>query len=277
MMLILNMYKSVVIAFLLCMALLPLFAQNALPTPKHGKTYVIAHRGAHSGIPENSLPAYQKAIDLGCDFIEIDIRTTKDGGLVSVHNDTVDAYVTQAKGTVKDFTMEEIRTLDIGEKIGPEWKGTQVPTFEEILKLSQGKIGIYLDLKEADPLVLIPLLRKYDMAEQTVWYLGGNAQDQIQTIQAQCPECLVMPDPGAEINIDRVVEKFHPPILATDMGELSATFVVKAHRAQALVFVDDRLRTEDEWDKILDFGTDGIQTDRPEALIRYLNSLTEKD
>ena len=272
-----NIYKSGVIAVLLCMALSPLFAQNTLPAPKHGKTYVIAHRGVHSGIPENSLPAYQKAIDLGCDFIEIDIRTTKDGGLVSVHNDTVDAYVTQTKGTVKSFTLEEIRALDIGEKIGPEWKGTHVPTFEEILKLSQGKIGIYLDLKMADPSVLIPLLRKYDMAEQTVWYLSGNAQDQIQTIQTQCPECLVMPDPGAETNIARVVEKFHPRVLATDMGELSATFVVKSHQAQVLVFVDDRLRTEEEWDKILGFGTDGIQTDRPEALIRYLNSRSQKD
>ena len=50
-----------------------------LKPPKHDGVYVVAHRGAHEGIPENTLPAYQKAIDLGADFVEIDVRTTKDG------------------------------------------------------------------------------------------------------------------------------------------------------------------------------------------------------
>ncbi len=262
-----------VLAVLLGLANTPIFSQNILPPPKNGNTYVIAHRGVHQGIPENTLAAYQKAIDLGCDFIEIDIRTTKDGGLVSVHNATVDAYVSQVKGHVRDFTLEEIRALDIGEKLGPEWKGTRVPTFEEILNLSAGKIGIYLDLKDADPQALIPLLRKYNMAEQTVWYLGGKEQDLIQTIQRHCAECLVMPDPGGETHVSKVVELYQPKFLATDMGQLSATFVAQAHRAQAMVFVDDRLGEQEEWRKILGYGTDGIQTDEPEALIRYLNSL----
>ena len=49
------------------------------PPPNHGNIYVIAHRGAPRGISENTLPAYQKAIQLGTDFVEIDPRTTKDG------------------------------------------------------------------------------------------------------------------------------------------------------------------------------------------------------
>ena len=60
--------------------------EEYFPTPKNGDTYVIAHRGVHNGIPENSLAAYQKAIDLGCDFIEIDVRKTRDGRMVSIHN-----------------------------------------------------------------------------------------------------------------------------------------------------------------------------------------------
>jgi|GEM_PF-3563182 len=57
--------------------LIPVTGYSQLAAPKNGNTYVIAHRGAHVGIPENSLPAYQKAIDLGCDFVEIDVRTTR--------------------------------------------------------------------------------------------------------------------------------------------------------------------------------------------------------
>jgi len=111
--------------------LIPVTGYSQLAAPKNGSTYVIAHRGTHVGIPENSLPAYQKAIDLGCDFVEIDVRTTRDHQFVSVHNSTIDAYVPGKTGKVKDLTLADLKTLDIREKIGDEWKGTQIPTFEE--------------------------------------------------------------------------------------------------------------------------------------------------
>ena len=265
--------KKGMVTVLFSLASTLLFAQNPLPAPKHGDLYVIAHRGAHQGIPENSLAAYQRAIELGCDFIEIDVRTSSDGEIVSIHNATIDAYVLQKKGKVSDLTLQEIRDLDIGEKVGPEWKGTQVPTFEEILELSAGKIGIYLDLKDADPQVLIPLLRKYDMAQATVWYLDAAQRELIQSIQSQCPECLIMPDPGSDANIPKVAELYRPGILATDMGQLTPSFVKEAHRLRSMVFVDDRVANVQEWKQILSFGTDGIQTDQPEALIKYLQSL----
>jgi len=122
--------------------------QEYFPKPRNGKTYVIAHRGAHIGIPENSLPAIQKAIDLGCDYVEIDTRATKDGRIVSVHNSTIDQYVPGRKGKVSDFSLEEIKTMDIGERTGPEWKNTRIPGIEDILQLCRGQVGIYLDLKE---------------------------------------------------------------------------------------------------------------------------------
>ncbi len=96
--------------------------KDNFPKPRSGKIYVIAHRGAHVGIPENSLPAFQKAIDLGCDFVEIDTRATKDGKIVSVHNATIDQYVSGETGRVKNFTLAELKQFSIGEKTGPEWK-----------------------------------------------------------------------------------------------------------------------------------------------------------
>ena len=83
-----------------------------------------------------------------------------------------------------------------------------------------------------------------------------------------------MPDPGTDSNVSKAIGAFHPKVLATDMGNLSANFVDQAHGAQAMVFVDDRLANPTEWATILNLGTDGIQTDQPEALIRYLQSLT---
>lgn len=252
------------------------FSQHSLPPPMNGKVYVIAHRGAHIGIPENSLAAYQKAIDLGCDFVEIDVRTTKDGEIVSVHNSAIDHYVDGKTGKVSDMTLAELKALDIGEKIGKEWKNTRIPTFEEILKLCHGKIGIYLDLKAADPAALIATIRKYNMEQQIVWYISASNKKTILNVQQLCPECMVMPDPGPEQNIDKVAATFQPKVLASDMGNLSKIFVEKAHKNHAMVFVDDNeddpAKWEMEWKKIINWGTDGIQTDQPEMLIRFLST-----
>jgi glycerophosphoryl diester phosphodiesterase len=236
----------------------------------NNKIYVIAHRGAHQGIPENSLPAYQKAIDLGCDFVEIDVRTTKDRKFVSVHNSTIDSYVQGQKGRVKEMTLAELKSLDIGEKLGDEWKNTRIPTFEEILQLCKGNIGIYLDLKDAPIPELMKIIRKYDMENDVIWYIPYQYLMDIEHIDQLFGNSFPMPDPGEEKNIKTIFEKIKTPVIATDMGELTLSFVETAHKYGAKVFVDEKEGTIVEWEKIIGWGTDGIQTDKPAELIAFL-------
>ena len=245
---------------------------NNFPNPKNGNTYVIAHRGEHNDIPENTLAAYQKAIDLGCDFVEIDIRKTKDGRFVSVHNETVDAYTRgEVTGKVSDFTLAELKKLNIGKRVGPSWENERIPTFEEILQLCKGKIGIYLDLKEPDVKAQIEIIKSYGMERDIIWYIPASYMQVIMEVKKNCNQCVVMPDPGEEKNIIKVIEQAQPKILATDMGELSASYVKTAHQYGAKVFTDDRNASIEEWEQILKWGTDGIQTDQPEKLIELLN------
>jgi len=233
-------------------------------------TYVIAHRGAHQNIPENSLAAYKKAIDLGCDFVEIDVRTTKDGHFVSVHNANVEKYVSGVSAEVKDLTLAELKSLDIGEKIGAEWKGTQIPTFEEILQLCQGKIGIYLDLKDAPVDELMLLIKKYNMESDVIWYVPASYFLKMNNVETLFGSSFIMPDPGEEANLDLVLQKLQPKVVATDMSVLSKSFIEKCHRKNVKVFVDEKKGTTEEWKMILEWGTDGIQTDDPERIIDFL-------
>lgn len=240
----------------------------ALPNaPKQGNMYVVAHRGAHRDIPENTLAAYRKAIELGCDFVEIDVRTTKDGALVSVHNATVEAYTGGEKVAVRDLTLAELKALDIGSRIGPAWKDERIPTFEEILELCAGKIGIYLDLKQADPAVIIPMLRKHGMAENTIWYAGAPMQTKVQEL---CPECVPMPDPGPERNLPKTLERFHPRIIASDWDHFSKSFLDTCRAAGAICIVDEN--DEGCWPDAVAWGVEGIQTDDPAGLIAFLKS-----
>jgi glycerophosphoryl diester phosphodiesterase len=263
---------------LLLSAVLPLqlYSQQGIPdchisAPRNG-TYVIAHRGAHIGIPENSLAAYQKAIDLGCDYVEIDVRTTKDGKFVSIHNSKVDEYVTGVKGKVSELNLVELRSLDIGLNTGPEWKGTKIPTFEEILDLCKGKTGIYLDLKAAEVSRLVEVIKKYNMEKDIIWYISASDTKDIDELKKSCPDCILMPDPGSQENIKTVVSKFNPCILATDVDKLGEKFVNTAHQCNTLVISDEKEGTETEWRQMLDWKTDGIQTDNPEKLISFLKS-----
>jgi glycerophosphoryl diester phosphodiesterase len=240
--------------------------------PLHG-VYVVAHRGAHKGIPENSLAAYQKAIDLGCDFVEIDVRTSKDGRFVSIHNSKIDDKVTGLKGKVSDFTFDELRSLDIGIKKGTEWKGTKIPSFEEILDLCYGKIGIYLDLKNAPVPQLIEIIKKHGMEKDILWYISASDDKDINDLKSGCADCILMPDPGYQNNIGSVIDKFKVCVLATDMKQLGEDFVSAAHNNHSLVIADEKEGDKAEWKKMVKWKTDGIQTDKPEELISYLKTL----
>jgi len=264
--------------FIMTLTITAPFCSAQGPSPAHftkkpvNGIYVVAHRGVHDRIPENSLPAYKKAIEVGCDFVEIDVRTTKDGKFVSMHNAKIDSYVSGVKGKVHDYTLKQLRAYDIGKKTGSEWKGTRIPTFEEILELCRGKIGIYLDLKKAPVPELVKVIKKFGMEKDIIWYIPANEAKHINDLKRTCPECLLMPDPGNESNIAAISDTLKPALIATDIDHLSESFVNRAHEHQIRVIADDKEATESEWKRMIDWKTDGIQTDKPEELIRFLKS-----
>ncbi len=102
-------------------------------TQNEKNIWVAAHRGWCAGYPENTMVAYRKAVELGVDQLEIDVRMTKDGELVLMHDGTVDR-TTNGTGRICDMTLAEVKTLDAGVKKGAEFTGTRVPTFRELLE-----------------------------------------------------------------------------------------------------------------------------------------------
>ena len=244
---------------------------SPLRNPKQGGIYVVAHRGAHNGIPENSLAAYAKAIELGADFVEIDVRATKDGKLVSIHNDRVDAYVEGASGRVRDFTLKELREFDIGSRVGPQWKGTQVPTLDEIFTLCKGKCGIYLDLKESATIFdLAKKVEKYGMEHDVLWYGPIYAMRELKKLKERHPWCILMPDPIQEKGIPLVVKRLHPRVIAATWDRYSKSFVDACHAADAIVIVDES--DPSCWEDAIEWGSDGIQTNHPAKLIALLKA-----
>src|SRR5208283_5329571 len=134
---------------------------------------VISHRGEHRAHPENTLPAFQAAIDAGADFFELDVRTTSDGRLVLMHDARVDR-TTNGSGAVREMTFHQIRALDAGAKFSPQFAGTKAPSLEEALALAHGKIGVYVDSKDIAPTDLAAALTQADMLNSVVIYGGAG-------------------------------------------------------------------------------------------------------
>ena len=110
------------------------------------KTLVWAHRGASGYAPENTLVAFQKAIDLKADGIELDVQMTKDGQLVIIHDETVDR-VSDARGWVKDYTYEELKKLNVNKKF-PEYGKVRIPTLKEVyLLVKDTELIVNVELK----------------------------------------------------------------------------------------------------------------------------------
>lgn len=101
----------------------------------------IGHRGARAYEPENTLRSFNRAVELGVDAVELDVRQTKDGELVVIHDPEVDK-TTNGKGAVKDLTLKQIKSLDIG-------KGEKIPTLAETLDFIDKKVKILIELKDS--------------------------------------------------------------------------------------------------------------------------------
>ena len=108
--------------------------------------FVAAHRGWCAAYPENTMLAFKKALEIGVDQIETDVRVTADGELVLIHDSTVDR-TTNGTGKVCEKTLAELRELDAGIKKGDEFAGEKIPTFIEFMELVKDHPTLTLDIE----------------------------------------------------------------------------------------------------------------------------------
>ena len=220
----------------------------AAPVLAARRVAVIAHRGEHRRNTENSLAAVRAAVEMGVDFVELDVRTAKDGVLV-LHHDAV----VKGRWPVAELTAEE------GE----------LTRFEEALALLRGRCGLYLDWKAAKAEALVEALRRHGMEERTVVY---GAPLRLGELRRLAPVVRVMPEAVSVEVLKRLLEELAPKVVAFDRRDFREDVLRVARAAGVEIFVD-RLGEDDTeagWADAVARGATGIQTDRPAELIAYL-------
>jgi len=159
------------------------------PYPAGQPIEIVCHRGANWLAPENTLEAARICLDQRFQYVELDVRTTKDGALVVVHDANL-LRTTGFNGLVIDHTFEEIQTLDAGGWFRDGAAGYRVPTLVDFLALARGKAGVYIEIKHADPAALLKVVNDAGMLD-TVFFWGADI-DGLRWLRAQSDDILLM-------------------------------------------------------------------------------------
>ena len=238
-----------------------------------GRVLAVAHRGASRYAPENTLPAFQLALDEGVPAVECDIQRTRDGRVVVIHDQTVDR-TTDGRGAVAALTFEELRRLDAGRWFAPEFAGTRIPLLDEVLDLVRGRALLKVEVKNAPTFYegieqqAVEAIRHRGMEEHVL--LMSFDHESVRAVRAQSPH-----SPTGIIYAARLVDgpaaarAADADALCLHWAYVTEGVVASAHAAGLRVLVwtvDD----EDAFRRCLALGVDGITSNDSRLLLRML-------
>ena len=221
---------------------------------------IVAHRGFSGVYPENTLLAFQKAVELGVDFVELDVHQTNDKEIVVCHDHTIDR-TTDGKGYIKEMTYEEIKKYDAGKWKG--YPGEKIPLLKEVFEKFGNKIKILIEIKECDVSTLIKLIKEYRMEKRVI--VGSFNLEYIKEVRNLLPiisTALISYE--VPENIDQLI-KYGIRKLDIHFHNLNKE-IVKKLVSYGFVVNTWTPDTEEELKKAIDYGVQFITTDRPDML-----------
>lgn len=261
---------------------------DSLPRPR-----VIAHQGGDGLWPGDTLYAFEKAVALGVDVLEMDAHITKDSQIVLMHDERVDR-TTDGTGLIEDLTLGELKQLDAAYKWSNDGKsfsyrgqGIQVPALEELFQqFPQMHYVIEIKLTE-NPIdkPLCALIRKYNMQDNV---LIASFHDQaMRNFRTTCPEVATSASRGEVTTFVLLGKVFLSPFVAPhyqsiqppydpkeskNIPIMTQRFIREAHAKNLKVepwTVDDPAMMK----QYIQWGVDGIITDRPDLMMEALKEL----
>lgn len=238
----------------------------------------IAHRGASGYAPENTLAAFDKAVEMQADYIEIDVQLSKDDLPVVIHDDTLDR-TTNGTGNVSAYTLEELRSLDAGSWFDKKYAGEKIPSLNEVLEMYGEKINILIELKSPElyPGVeekVAEALAKYKLdTSNNIVIQSFNHPSVIKSAEL-LPEIThgVLAGENYKNVTDQQLQEFaaYAEYFNPNLKIVSSELVDNVHQA-GMKISPYTIKTKAEAERIYKFGVDGLITDYPD----YAEALKE--
>jgi glycerophosphoryl diester phosphodiesterase len=248
-----------------------------------------AHRGGSKLWPENTMVAFQRAVHMGCRYLETDLRTTKDGVMVTIHDETLDR-ISDGSGPVHALTLAELKRLDAGYRFSLDGgqtfpfrgKGVTIPTLAEVTQAFPD-ICLNLDIKQKEPPLVEALATFIEEQGAHDRILAGSFHDRIlKEFRRRTGGRVATSAAGREARLFwlasrlRLTRFLRPaydalqvPARQSSLPVVDRRFVQAAHRLGIQVHVwtvDER----EEMHRLLNLGVDGLMSDRPDLLLDVL-------
>ncbi len=237
---------------------------------------VIAHRGFSGSAPENTMIAFKRGMEAGSDMIELDVRLSKDGEVVVIHDETLER-TTSGKGRVIDLTLDELNQLDAGSKFHSSFSGERIPALREVLEMAKRKVLVNIELKKGD----YGRWTIFDLADRTLREVeNAGMVDQVlfSSFDPIALERVLKKNPTVAVaylynrpwNFPREVTDGQPFFtLNCRKSVLTSKNISQAHQEGIRVGVYT-LNTEEEMERFIDLKVYAIITDYPDRLIKIL-------
>lgn len=230
-------------------------------------TLIIAHRGASGEAPENTIASFVRAVELRSDFVELDVRFSRDHKIVVMHDDAV-KRTTNGRGAIGRMTLEELRKLDAGSWFDPQFEEERVPTLEEVIEVLKPTAANLLIEIKTRPFVpdgfaeaIVQTIQEHRVQSRTlVQSLDRHTVRRVKDLEPAVAAALVINSRPVECVSE--AKTAGAEILAINWKLVTRGVVERAHRENLRVFVwtvDGATQRR----KMLRLGVDGIITNCP--------------
>jgi len=230
------------------------------------KVLIIAHRGASAYEPENTLRSVKKALELSADMVEVDVRTSRDGHIVVMH-DAVVNRTTNGKGYVKDMTLKELKRLNAG-------LGEHIPTLQEVTELLRGKAQLVVEIKVPGiEKKVLQVLQKNELDRQAL--ITSFYHPILKRVKELNPNMRTgaiiasRPIKAAQLALDANSNALFPRHVYVD-----SEMVEEAHKLDLAVY-PWTIDILNEIEPLIKMGVDGIVTNKPDIRYRITETLSQ--
>jgi glycerophosphoryl diester phosphodiesterase len=242
----------------------------------------IAHRGHSLKLPEQTMTAFRAAIELGAEMIEADVRATRDGQLVMLHDATLDR-TSDGRGPVDELGWDEIAALDAGSWFAPEFAGQRVPLLDELLDYGDAeRIALCLEVKGETPAARLEIALEVARRIET---RGALDRYVLSSFDHDCLIAATASTPGLATAPDRLPERgqldprllveqarrIGAPIMQHHHADLDSSTISALHAAGVALWAWPTTAPTDI-EAARDLGSDGLMGDDVEAICEALRS-----
>jgi glycerophosphoryl diester phosphodiesterase len=241
----------------------------AVLSPPAAAIEIACHRGANEVAPENTRAAAEKCIQWGADYVEIDVRTSKDGVMYIMHDPFV-TRTTNGKGLLRQLTSAQIDNLDAGSWFDAKFAGEKVPRLEPYLRWIKGKAKIYFDVKDADLKQLIDLVRDIGLENDCFfWFENPKKATEFRRLDKNLPLKMNARNPK-EVAAD---QQLGANIIEVSPQNLTAEMVAACHQRGLKLMVYEPERNLETFRQAIKLGADLINLNHADAFIQVRREL----